>query len=244
MTLCNSFDFSGLNYEAEVHANTNMEFLFQMKMSQNKVLRILKFKHRKSPVNDLYVTFGVLKLADMKKYNFLTIMHKFMHTPNELPTALKDLFIQHSEIHGYNTRNKYDLHATHVNTMIYGHKKLSCITRHYWNSLDFQENSLSRSLKICLKEIFSQHMRNVNATFVRQAYTHYTINIKCTNYTGFPKYIYLLLQVAVNLWESEIGISGLVWGPFRAFLGTFSFQLMMEFLRNWLWGASGRGWSC
>ena len=53
-----------------------------------------------------------------------------MHTPNEFPTALKDLFIQHFEIHGYNTRNKYDLHATDVNTKIYGHKKLSYITRH------------------------------------------------------------------------------------------------------------------
>ena len=61
-------------------------------------------------------------------------------------------------------------------------------------------------------------MRNVNATIIRQAYTHYTINIKCTNYTGLPKYIYLLLQVAVNIWETEIGISGLVSGPFRAFL--------------------------
>ena len=74
-------------------------------------------------------------------------MHKFMHTPNEFLTALKYLFIQHSEIHGYNTTNKYDLHATHVNTKIYGHKKLSYITRQYWNSLDFQlkgEQSLNK----------------------------------------------------------------------------------------------------
>ena len=123
-------------------------------MTQNKVLRILQFKHRKSPVNDLYVTFGVLKLADMQKYNLLTIIHKFMDTPNEFPTALKDLFIQHSEIHGYNTRNKYDLHATHVNTKICGHKKLYYITRQYWNSLDFQlkrEQSLKK-FKNMLKE--------------------------------------------------------------------------------------------
>ena len=124
MTLYNSFVFSRLKYGMEVYAKTNMKFLFQLKMSQNKVLRILQFKHRKSPVNDLYVTFGVLKLADMQKYNLLAIMHKFMHTPNEFHTALKDLFIQHSEIHGYNTRNKYDLHATHVNTKIY-------VTRNY-----------------------------------------------------------------------------------------------------------------
>ena len=132
----NSLAFSRLNYGVEIYANTNMKFLSRLETSLNKVFRILQFKHRNSPADDLYVTFGVLKLADMQKYNLLTIMHKFMHTPNEFPTALKDLFIQHSKIHGYNTRNKYDLHATHVNTKIYGYKKLSYIIRQYWNSLD------------------------------------------------------------------------------------------------------------
>ena len=125
MALYNSFVFSRLNYGVEVYANTNMKFLSRLKTSQNKILKILQFKYRKSPVDNLYVTFGVLKLADMQKDNLLTIMHKFMHTPNEFPTALKDLFIQHSEIHGYNTRNKYDLHAAHVNTKIY------TVTRNY-----------------------------------------------------------------------------------------------------------------
>ena len=138
MTLYNSFVFSRLNYGVEAYANTNMKFMSQPKTSRNKVLRIIQFKHRKSPVDDLYMTFRVLKLADMQKYNLPTIMHKFLHTPDEFPAALKYLFIQHSEIHGYITRNKYDLHATHINTKIYGHKKLSYITRQYWNSLDFR----------------------------------------------------------------------------------------------------------
>ena len=74
-----------------------MIFVSWLKTSQNKELRILQFKHRKSPVDDLYVTSGVLKLADMQKYNLLTIMHKFMYTPDEFPAELKDLLIQHSE---------------------------------------------------------------------------------------------------------------------------------------------------
>ena len=82
MTLYNSFVFSRLNYGVEVYAKTNMKFLSRLKTSQNKVLRILQFKHRKSLVDDLYVTSGVLKLADMQKYNLLTIMYKFMHIPN------------------------------------------------------------------------------------------------------------------------------------------------------------------
>ena len=109
MTLYDSFVFSRLNYGVEIYANTNMKFLSWLETSRNKVSRILQFKYRKSPVDDdLYVTFGVLKLADMQKYNLLTIMHKFMHSTSEFPVALNDLFIQHFEIHGYNTRNKND----------------------------------------------------------------------------------------------------------------------------------------
>ena len=97
MTPYNSFVFSRLNYAVENYANTNMKFLFRLKTSQNKVSRILRKSHK---------GHRELKLADMQTYNLLTIMHKFMHTPNEFPAALKDLFIQHSEIHGYSTRNK------------------------------------------------------------------------------------------------------------------------------------------
>ena len=66
MTLYNSVVFFRLNYGVKVYANTNMKFLSRLKTSQNKVLRILQFKHRKSPIDDLYVTSGVLKLADMQ----------------------------------------------------------------------------------------------------------------------------------------------------------------------------------
>ena len=52
-TLYNSFVFSRLNYGIEVYVNTENKFLTPLKTSQNKVLRTLQFKQRKSPVNDL-----------------------------------------------------------------------------------------------------------------------------------------------------------------------------------------------
>ena len=116
--------------------NTEKKFLTPLKTSQNKLLHILQFKHRKSPVNDLYKCFGVLKLTDMHKYNYLIIlMHKLMYHPNKIPGAIKELFTQHSQIHSYNTRNKYALHATHINTKTYGCRKLSFLCRQNWNSL-------------------------------------------------------------------------------------------------------------
>ena len=68
-TLYNSFVLSRLNYGIEIYVNTEKKFLTPLKTSQNKLLRILQLKHRKSPVNDLYKSFGFLKLTDMHKYN-------------------------------------------------------------------------------------------------------------------------------------------------------------------------------
>ena len=103
-TLFNSFVFSRLNYGIEVYVSTEKKFLTPLKTSRNKLLRILQFKYRKSSVNDLYKSFGVLKLTDMHKYNLIILMHKLMHHPNKIPGAIKELFTQHSQIHSYNTR--------------------------------------------------------------------------------------------------------------------------------------------
>ena len=49
--------------------------------------------------------------------------------------ALKALFTQHFQVHGYNTRNKNDLHATHYHKKSYGCRKISYRARQHWNSL-------------------------------------------------------------------------------------------------------------
>ena len=67
LTLYNSFVFSRLNYGIEVFANTEANFLKRIKTSQNKILRILQFRHQSSPTNDLYTNFKILKLKEMQK---------------------------------------------------------------------------------------------------------------------------------------------------------------------------------
>ena len=49
----------------------------------------------------------------------LSVTFKLAHTPDEFPEAPKALFTQHFQVHGYNTRNKNDLHATHYHKKLY-----------------------------------------------------------------------------------------------------------------------------
>ena len=83
------------------------------------------------------------------------IMHKFMHTPNEFPTALKDLLFSILKFMA-TTQEINMICMLHISILRYivTIKELSYITRQYWNSLDFQlkrEQSLKK-FKNMLKE--------------------------------------------------------------------------------------------
>ena len=90
--------------------------LERIKTSQNKIFIILQFRHQRSPTNDLCTIFKTLKLEDMHIMKFLSVIFRHVHTPDEFPEALKALFTRHFQVHGYNARNKNDLHATHYHT--------------------------------------------------------------------------------------------------------------------------------
>ena len=78
-------------------------------VTQNKILRIVKFKNIKTPINSLYREFGVLKLRDLRDFNICCIVHKFIHFPHLLPDAINNIF-RSDQIHYYDTRHKKDLH--------------------------------------------------------------------------------------------------------------------------------------
>ena len=45
------------------------------------------------------------------------ITHKYIHHKEAVPQALHPIFLQHNDIHPYNTRNKKDPHAQEINTI-------------------------------------------------------------------------------------------------------------------------------
>ena len=46
-----------------------------------------------------------------------------------------DYLYYSKDMHKYNTRNKNDIHVTHVNNMTYGSRKLGYRGRNFWNNL-------------------------------------------------------------------------------------------------------------
>ena len=109
-----SFTFPKINYGTETYGNTGLETLRPLKVTQNRILKILQFKPHKSNTNKLYSDFSVLKIEDILKYNMCNITHKYIHHKKVVHQALHTIFLQHNDIHSYNTGNKKDKFPTYT----------------------------------------------------------------------------------------------------------------------------------
>ena len=105
-TVYNAVISSRLNYGSEIYTNTTEKFIRPLIVTQNKILRVLQFRNIKTPINNLYREFGVLKLTDMHDFNICCILHKFMYLRHLLAEAINDIFCRNEQIHHHNTRNK------------------------------------------------------------------------------------------------------------------------------------------
>ena len=108
-TVYNDLIFSGLNYGYEIYTNTTKNFIQLLIVNQNKILQILQFRNIKTPINNLYREFGVLKLTDMHDFIICCIVHKFRYLRHLLSEAINDIFCRNEQVHYYNTRNKRTL---------------------------------------------------------------------------------------------------------------------------------------
>ena len=121
-TVYNAFIFSGLNYGSEIYVSTTKKYIQPLMVTQNKLPRILQFKHITTPLRDIYREFSTLKLKDFHYYNICYIAHKFIHSRTLLPEAINDIFCRNDQIQDHDTRYKKDLHPARTKAKLYGEK--------------------------------------------------------------------------------------------------------------------------
>ena len=104
--VCNAIISSGHNYGSEIYVRTSKRHIQPLAVTQNKLLRILQFIARKTPLKSLYAAFDVIKLKDLHYLNKCCIVHKFTHSPCLLPEAINDIFRKNKQVHQYDTRQR------------------------------------------------------------------------------------------------------------------------------------------
>ena len=71
----------------------------------------------------------------MLKINFCTLTRNLIYSTYKVPFAIQGLFIQHKDVHSYDTRNKNDIHFDHISTHHIWQKTISYKAGTYWNNL-------------------------------------------------------------------------------------------------------------
>ena len=81
-------------------------YLYKLVKLNNKLLRILHGKSRRSTVLDLYENYNTLPLQQLHQFSVLVFVHKFIHHTDILPDIFHNYFTLNSSAHNYATRQK------------------------------------------------------------------------------------------------------------------------------------------
>ena len=83
---------SHLNYGVAIYGNTTNSQLEPLLKINNKILRILQSKPLKTPVEQLYNNYNTLQITELRDYNIICLVHKFIHNLQYLPEIISQLF--------------------------------------------------------------------------------------------------------------------------------------------------------
>ena len=123
-----------LLYAIEIYANTCPTYLTDLKIINNKLLRILQNKPKSTCIDDLYKTFNTLPVDKLFQFKLLQFAHKLIYSKASLPSVYDSYFNLNSNVHSYNTRIKADVHINRsISNFGSRHTDNKCAI--LWNSL-------------------------------------------------------------------------------------------------------------
>ena len=125
---------SHINYGIAIYANTTDNHLDPLIKMNNKILRILQNKPIKTPVELLYKNFKTLQIQQLRDFNIISLIHKFVHSRQELPEIYHSYFIYNSEIHSHKKRKSSALHLTQTNSSL-GQRNIKFMGSQLWNKI-------------------------------------------------------------------------------------------------------------
>ena len=100
--------------------NMSLEFLY------NHIIYI------NTSIEILYKNYNTLQIPQLRDFNIICLIHKFVHSCHELPEIYRDYFIYNSEIHSHKTRKSSALHLIQTNSNL-GQRNIKFMGSRLWN---------------------------------------------------------------------------------------------------------------
>ena len=144
---------SHLLYCVSVWGTADKTYLNELKIMQNKYLRLITYKNKTSSTLPEYLRFKILNIFDLYKSNICKFVWSTLNSPKEFPSNIfTNLYKRNLQIHHYGTRYRNDLHANKYRTNI-GKKSISHQGQIIWNAMPakvrnaFSIHQVKRELK-------------------------------------------------------------------------------------------------
>ena len=132
-------------------------FLEPLVKINNKILRILQNKPLRTAVADLYKKFNTLQITQLRDYNILFLVHRFVFDSKPLPEIYHQYFTFNAEIHTHNTRQLDSLHTASWHSQL-GKRNIKILGSNLWNSLPKSIRSIGNA------RIFRRKIKLLNNT--------------------------------------------------------------------------------
>ena len=123
-------------------------------------------KPLKTPFEQLYNNYNTLQITELRDYNIICLVHKFIHNLQDLPEIYRSYFTFNSEIHSYNTRTSSNLHIQQFNSNL-GYGNIKILGSNLWNKLTKTIKIIKSPfmIKRKLKFILKKKKKNAFKTF-------------------------------------------------------------------------------
>ena len=73
-----AFIYSRINYGIEVYGNCSAKNIDTMQVTQNKLLKLILHKDRRTPTDEIHKTMNILKVKDIYECNVLSLVNNIM----------------------------------------------------------------------------------------------------------------------------------------------------------------------
>ena len=123
-----TFIFNNIYYCAEVYGNTNQSILRPLQIVQNQELRILQFRNKFYPVNEMHKAFKILKVSDIVEYKLQKCIHS-------IPRSFHGLILRTDNLHSHSTRNRSLINRVREKQNGSGSRQIKCQPSKKFNHL-------------------------------------------------------------------------------------------------------------
>ena len=144
--------YSRLSYGIEIYGMAKSSTISPLQVMQNRLLKILTFKHRRFPTNSLYQELEILKVSDIHNLRLYVMIYKYV--TGKLPEIFNNIFQDSESQPGtINTRNNSLFNVTRQNN-IYGKLMLNNYGFNLWQRIpiSIKQSTTLSSFKSAVKK--------------------------------------------------------------------------------------------